>query len=216
MKTTTFLSIIFVMGATLLHTHAMANGNEKIQQTFVSAPQLVFPTLFDSMKLDMIDYYNSGMDKSSTNLYEGQSRITSIAPQSLTVELSPASHSQIALLPSSADTLVMVLHTLLVPGADSQLTIYTSDWSKNITSRHFTQPDFALWLTADGKKHADKVDAMVPFLLVGYEYNPETQTLTLTNNVEQCLSKEAYRDVKDYLLTSLQYKWDGHKFQLLK
>ncbi len=68
------------------------------------------------------------------------------------------------------------------------------------------------WLTAEGKKNAQDVESLVPFMLINYSYDPASATLTLTNNTASFMSDDIYSLVADYLKPQLTYKWNGRKF----
>jgi hypothetical protein len=50
-------------------------------------------------------------------------------------------------------------------------------------------------------------------MLVSYTYNPETSTLTLTNNLAEFLSPDVYSMVSDALLPTMTYRWNGKKME---
>lgn len=182
-------------------------------KVFADAPQSLFPLIDRNTRLDMIDYFNSGMETPSANNLGGKSRITAMTPQSIDIEMTDASTYGIALLPAGSDTLVAVINTVATPAPDSRLSIYSRDCQTNLTSRTFKRPGLADWLTDEGRKNSSEVEALVPFLLISYAYDPATSTLTMTNNTGQFLSADVYELVEDYLLPSLTYRWNGKKFE---
>ncbi len=187
-----------------------------ISDAFATAGSEIVPLLDRNARLDMIDYFNSGMDRPSDNALMGKSRITEMDGQSMRIRLTDASFYQLAALPAGADTLVAVIATVLTPAPDSRLNIYTRSWEKDLTQRLFNSPVMADWLTADGRRNRDEVEKLVPFLLVGYEYDPDTSTLTLINNTQQALAEEVYEKVRPCLKEKLTYRWNGKKFVALK
>lgn len=180
-------------------------------EVFADAPQSVFPLLDHNTRLDMIDYFNNGMNTPSANLLNGKSRVTSLTPMKVGVEMTDASTYEIALLPAKSDTLVAVISTVATPTPDSRLTVYSRDFSE-VPGAAFVRPEVKDWLTPEGKKNSSEVDMLVPFMLVSYSYDPASQTLTLTNNTGSFLSADVYEIVKPYLMPSLTYRWDGSKF----
>jgi len=181
-------------------------------QAFSTAPRKVMPLLDENARLDMIDYYNSNMSNSTENSYGGQSRILSLSAESLTAQLTDATRCQIAVLPDGKEGLIAIITTVATPAPDSNISIYTPDWMRNVTSSIFAKPVFADWLTTEGKKHSREVETTVPFLLVNYSYDPATLTLTLTNNAEEFLGKETYAPISGYIKDKLSYKFNGKKF----
>ena len=181
-------------------------------KAFSSAPRQVMPMLDTNTRLDMIDYFNSGMSTPSANNLNGSSVITALSPESVSIKLTDASRCQIAILPAAGDSVIAVITTVATPAPDSKMTLYTGDWSKNITAKSFSKPVLKDWLTPEGRKNIDEVESLVPFLLISYEYNPDNRTLTLTNNTAQFLSDDIYTIVSPFLLPAITYRWDGKKF----
>lgn len=158
----------------------------------------------------MIDYFNSSMSTASTNALSGKSRITSLSPDKLTIEMTNASTYELDLLKTAkGDTLIALISTVATPAHDSQLAVYSHDWSTNITGNIFDKPVLDDWLTPSGKDNKGDVEALVPFLLIGYTYDPTMSILTLTNNTQEFLSPDIYEIVSDYFLPTITYKWDG-------
>ncbi|MCM1483015.1 MAG: DUF3256 family protein [Muribaculaceae bacterium] len=183
------------------------------RDAFLDAPSKIIPLLNHNTRLDMLDYFNSGMATSSTNIMQGQSRIVSSDDASMKVKLTEASEIDIAIIPAAAgDTLVALISTVATPAPDSKLSVYSADWTRDVTPAVFTRPLLKDWLTADGRKNTGDVESLVPFLLISYVYEPASGTLTLTNNTEQFMSPDVYSIVEAYLLPKLVYKWDGRKF----
>lgn len=183
---------------------------------FTKAPRQVFPMLDNNARLDMVDYFNSGMTTPSTNALKGKSRITALAPLSMTISMTEASDYQLALLPAGSDTIIAVITTVATPAPDSKMALYSKDWTANVTAKTFNKPLLRDWLTADGRKNSDDVESLVPFLLISYSYDPGTAILTLTNNTGSFLSEEIYETVRPYLFSELTYRWDGKKFAPVK
>ena len=181
-------------------------------QAFSTVPRKVLPLLDENARLDMIDYCNSNMTNATENIYGGRSRIVQLSPESLTAQLTDATECQMAILPDGKEGLIAMISTVATPAPDSNMSVFTSDWSRDVTSSVFAKPAFAEWLTPEGKKHSAEVETTVPFLLVRYSYDPATQTLTLTNNAEEFLGKDVFAPIKNYLSPALKYKFNGKRF----
>lgn len=188
-------------------------ARQPVSEAFKNAPSSVLPLLSKNTRLDMLDYFNSGMSTPSRNELGGNALIEQMTDESMTLKMSSASAVQIALLPYGDDAYVALISTVNTPAPDSKLTVYSFDWTEDLTDRVFKLPDMTEWLTNEGKKNAGEVDLMVPFLLVSYSYDPESKSLTLTNNSSSFLSDEIYNMVKPYLHDTLIYTWNGKKFE---
>lgn len=206
-----FLALALSIGATL-GIEAQITATE----AFTSAPRKVMPMLDQTTRLDMVDYFNNGMSTSSTNLLNGRSRITALSDNQLTVELSDASTCDMIVLQGEESQFIAVITTVATPAPDSRMSVYSSDWKRDITASVFTKPTLTDWLTPEGKKNRAEVESLVPFLLISYTYKPETATLTLTNNVKEFLGNELYDTIATYIRPSLTYQFNGKRFNLVK
>lgn len=182
-------------------------------RAFAEAPQSVFPLLDHNTRLDMIDYFNSGMTTASKNNMDGKSRITALTPNKVEISMTDASSYELALLPTAnGDSVIALITTVATPAPDSQMAIFSKDWSKNITNGIFTKPVLADWLTDEGKDDIGEVEGIVPFMLVSYSYNPDSQQLEVTNNTAKFMSPELYELVAPSLKKSMVFRWNGKKF----
>lgn len=205
--------------ATLTAAVCVSSGafaQQHVVKAFTSAPATVFPLIDNSARLDMLDYFNSTKNLGSTNALSGRSRITEIKPGSMRIGMTSASTYQIAALPAGTDTLTAVISTVLTPAPDSKMAVYTGNWATVLTDKVFSRPVLKDWLTPEGSKKPDEVELLVPFLLISYDFDPSTLTLTLTNNTSSFLSEEVYEIVSPYLRQQLRFVWNGKKFAAVR
>lgn len=193
-----------------------AHAQLTASKAFATAPQSVFPLLDANTRLDMVDYYNSNLSTPSANKLQGRSRVTALSDKAISVELSPSSSAEIIILPAGNDSIIGLISTVATPAPDSHISLYSRDWKALDTARYFSKPLLVDWLTDSGRKNRGQVEAMVPFLLISYAWDPATSTLTLTNNTRQFLSEDIYSIVAPYMKESLAYTWQGRQFQAVK
>lgn len=209
--------LLIVAAAAVALIAPSAKASLTASKAFATAPQSVFPLLDANTRLDMIDYYNSNLSTPSPNRLDGRSRITALSDKMVNIELTPASSCDVIILPAAAgDSLIAVISTVATPAHDSHISFYSRDWKEIPQTRVFEKPVLTDWLTADGKKNRSDVEIMVPFLLISYAWDPSTNVLTLTNNTKEFLTDDIYSFVKDYMLPSISYQWDGRKFSKIK
>ncbi|MDE6263731.1 MAG: DUF3256 family protein, partial [Paramuribaculum sp.] len=103
------LSRIFAVATMLLLGAGAAFAQLTASKAFADAPQNVFPLLDHNTKLDMIDYFNSGMATASKNAMDGKSRITAITPAKVDISMTDASTYELALLPTADGHTVVAL-----------------------------------------------------------------------------------------------------------
>jgi len=210
------IRIFFIAAVALLCQWTVASGQITAESAFTTSPRHVFPMLSENAKLDMVDYFHSTVNKGAQNTFGGKSVITSLSADNMTVAMTEASNYQLALLPAGNDTLIVVITTVATPAPDSKMSIYSSDWKRNMTQNAFRKPVFREWLNDEGLKNQDEVEASVPFLLISYSFDPVERVLTLTNNTRSFLSHEIYEMVAPYLIDTISYKFDGKKFSKIK
>lgn len=179
-------------------------------EAFTTAPAGIFPLLDKNARLDMVDYYNSGLNTPSANRLQGRSAITSLTPATLTVKITDSSSAQIALLPAGNDTIIAVVSTVATPGLDSTLKFYDRSWRQLPADKYFTAPGWKDWVTPG--HDASEITAYTPFMLASYFIDPDTSTLTATNNIATFLDEDTYKTVAPALNPSLIYKWNGKRF----
>ncbi|MDE6460314.1 MAG: DUF3256 family protein [Paramuribaculum sp.] len=207
------LSRFFAVAFMLLLGAGAAFAQLSASRAFAEAPQTVFPLLDHNTRLDMIDYFNSGMTTPSKNAMDGKSRITALSPVKLEISMTDASTYELAVLPTSdGDSVIALITTVATPAPDSQMAIFSKDWSRNLTNTAFSKPVLADWLTDEGKDNIGEVEGIVPFLLVSYSYNPDTQKLEITNNTAKFVSPELYELVAPSLKKTMSFRWNGSKF----
>ncbi len=181
-------------------------------KAFTSAPSDVFPLLDTNTRMDMVDYYNSGLATPSANRMDGRSSVTDLSPASLTVKISESSSAQVAILAAGSDTVIAVVSTVAAPGLDSTLKFYDREWKPLQASRYFTAPAWKEWVTQG--HDAAEVTAYAPFMLASYYIDPAKGTLTVTNNLSTFLDEDVYEMVAPALHPSLVYRWNGKRFTL--
>lgn len=202
--------ITIALAATALSSWAIT-----ATEAFTTAPNTVFPLLEKNTRLDMVDYFNSGLASASSNKLDGKTSITLLSDSDIRFTMSSSSAYQIAILPSKDGDIIALIETVATPAPDSNISFYTAEWS-SIDKPLFNEPGVSDWLTADGRDNSSMVESLVPFMLVSYNYDPATKSLILRNNVKQFLGEEMYSMIDGYLCDTLVYTWNGKRFELKK
>lgn len=210
---------LFITLALLLACAPALTARTTAPEAFTSAPDGIFMLLSRNDRLDMVDYYRGGMPNATTNRLGGSTRITSLADDAITVQMTPASTYQLVLLPAgnAADDILALIITMAAPAKDSRVQFYrAADWSAIPAAKVMAEPTLDTWLTAEGKARRDMVEAVVPFIMAEYTYTPGGLTLVATNDLETFLSPDMYAVIASCLKPSLTWLWDGSKLRLQK
>lgn len=176
------------------------------EEAFKTAPSTVFPLIEPGTRLDMIDYFNAGVDRAARNTLYGDSRITAMTPATITVQVSKASRTEIVTMPvSDNDTAIVVISTVDTPAPDSKVSIYDRDWQLLTT----VIPPLEQWVI--NKKDRNDVEELLPYMIVSCGYSPDTDTFVFTNHTAGAVGKEVYEPLRPMLRDYLVYGYDPKK-----
>lgn len=201
-----------VAGVLLVLTSAGAGAREAID--FFKMPTAVVPLVDTNTRLDMADYYSSGMHRPSKNTVDEPCVILSAGPSTVTFSPAPDVRTTLAVLTGGkADTVLMTITTVQVPQAESTLAFYDSLWQP-LDKEPIVRPLLKDWLTEQGAAEREAVESWLPFLLTSAEYNPETLRLTFSNNMKEFYAGDEDLDLLDkWIRPSLSYVFDGKRFR---
>lgn len=177
---------------------------------FVSAPDEMLPLLPQNTRLDMLDYFSSGMSTFSPNATRGNARIVLNEPSKLQAVLSRDSNIQIALVATEKDTLLAVIETVLTPVADSSVAFYDKSWQPlNIAMPSATPLDFvpdSLRKEASGCEMPD-----VAFSTVDFE--PESGLFVVNNTTAGYYAEQDRPKGLALMSTSIKYTLSGKRLR---
>lgn len=210
-------TLIALISIFAISTMLMAQ-NKDIKATnaktyFASAPPTVFPSMSESNRLDMIDYYEAGYNRATVGELGDSCRVTHIDSLSISIDVSPVLKYQLAL---PADNVVMLITTHAIPQPDSEVAFYDTEWNRLPLGKYFTSPTLTDWLTEQGHKNRKDVENIVPFLIVSYDYDAANGVLTLTNNLKDYFVGKDWEVLSPYMHEKLQYRWNGKNFKKIK
>ena len=153
-------------------------------------------------------------DTLSSNVFYGDTcRVIRCDSAYMEFDVAPNLKYQLVLL---KDNLIMVVTTHLLPQQDSEVAFYDFDWNQLPLKKYFKTPLLSDWLTNDGKKNRAVLEKKLPFLLVKYYYDVDTNVLTLTNNLHTYFIASDWAKISPYMKSELKYKWNGKKFNKIK
>lgn len=178
---------------------------------FVDAPRRALSELSRGTRLDMLDYFHAGIDKTSNNVYGGEARVTAVDTLSLDFDLTADIACQLFVVNANGLPVTCIVTTYPTPIPDSGLRAYDHNWREVSV---FAEPRLSDWLIA--KKDRKEVEQAMPFVLASYRYDPATLTLTVTNEMAAYWTEAERPAVLDMLHQTLAYRWDGKRFKLIR
>lgn len=210
-------TLITIISIFAISSMLMAQNNDakttNAKNYFVSAPTIVFPSMSETKRLDMIDYYEAGYNRATVGELGDSCRVTHIDSLSIRIDVSPVLKYQLAL---PADNVIMLITTHNIPQPDSEVAFYDTDWNILPLGKCFTSPSLDDWLTKQGHKNRKDVENILPFLLVSYDYDAANGVLTLTNNLKDYFVGKEWEALSPYMHEKLQYRWSGKNFKKIK
>lgn len=193
---------------------AATAGARRIADFFVLAPMYeAAPYIDANMRMDMLDYFRSGLPSKTTNMFDEPVAIVSETPASLQLNAGKGVEMQYAMAVSGPDTLLVVIETLPTPMPDSKVSIFDTGWK---TRPHTAPaPGLADWLTPEGMANRARVEEILPFITASAEFVEDGNRLVYTQTIGSYFSANdsISAEVARYLKPQLIYMFDGKNFR---
>lgn len=189
-----------------------------IADLFAIEPGNIFPLLTRTIRLDMVDYYNSGQQVALQNNLTGESELVELDSAYLKVKTSGSRVVEMQMRKVGKDTVITVIETVMTPVPDSRLTQWNSHWQRFTSDRLFSLPtiDDFIVKKMPGELRADLQDAMI-FPLIQLTFKGENHdTIEASHGLEQFLAPSEYKRFADYLMPSISYRYNGLKIKRVK
>lgn len=181
---------------------------------FVAAPDAVLRLLPQATRLDMLDYFEFGSTRASTNGFGGEARMTALSDAVLAFDVDKDVNMQLAVIPGlKADTLLALVTTMHMPVADSSIRFFNTDWEP-AAKAPFAMPGYAEWLSADGLAGRSDVQAELPFMPVSADFDTEALVLLLNNEAPKYLDESLSDSIAPKIVSSKVYDIKDGKFIL--
>ena len=209
------LSILFLSMALIMPLTGTART---VADFFASEPGNIFPLLTRTIRLDLVDYYNSGQVVFVPNNLAGESSLLELDSTYLKVQTSPSRVVEMLMRKVGKDTVITVIETVATPVPDSRLTQWNTHWQQYISDRLFPAPgidDFMVGKMPHDLR-LDLQDAMV-FPLIQLTFKGENHdTIEASHGLEQFLVPSEYKRFAPYLKPSFSYGFKGLKIKPVK
>lgn len=113
-------------------------AQQKIRTVFVNMPDSVLPMLTKVNRADCIDFLDCNMKAEVRNRMGGNSEMTGLTDDWLTMKLTSQSSVEMKLLPMSDSLqLVAMIHTVCGKACDSRIRFYSTAWEPLSTEKYF-------------------------------------------------------------------------------
>lgn len=185
------------------------------RQAFISAPSEIVSTIDSITRLDMIDYFEAGATGASHNALGGDSRISSLDDNHISIETSGVSALDINIMSMGRDTVMAVISTLKLPAKDATITMFNSSWNVIDPGKlPSTFNNLDLWLRPEGHRDRALIENAIPFIPVTISLSGDT--LTVSHSLAELLANEDLEKVRALVYPSISYSWNGKKWSPIK
>lgn len=178
-----------------------------------TAPERILLTLSNSTLLDLLDYYESGVQRQMPNKLEEDASIAEMTESTVTVKTGIGRNVTFAILPYGKSNIIMTIDRVETPSADAVISFYDSKWNQFAADKMIKLPKLADWTGAlPADKMAD-IENALPFLMVDAQFDPATSILTFRPQLGDYVSVEEKDNVAAALAPQLKYLWTGKTFK---
>lgn len=189
-----------------------ATAQTTARTAFVAAPDSVLPYLPQSTRLDLIDYFDSGIKKQMPNRIGEDAGLILAGDDELWVDTAEGVRYEFYVLRSAKEEYIMLIRTLETPMPFSTVRFYTHNWQQLPTSKFIALPDESDWLAGAGKELRDEFRNNVGFFLDDISYYVDSSTLTFRPSIDKSAVLEYGDKLKAVMPERINYRWNGKKF----
>lgn len=201
--------IIFVLALAA----SMADAAD-LRTLFIEMPDSIIPTLTKNERMDFLDFMDSGMRARVRNKLGGESEMTLLQDNMLTVKTSVAGRMDMVLFPRKNGTnLICIINTATVRYDDSRLMFYNEDWSPVDSKSLIELPGFEDFLTSDALK-SDSLDVFKKRSMLRLQSATPVDGAIEFRYTSLEYIGEGWERYKTWIKPEpLRYVWNGRKFK---
>lgn len=183
---------------------------------FFTDPAAAVRFVDTNTRLDMADYFRSGMAYSSASQLDEPVRIISADSLKVTYRNASLTEATLSVMATGKDTVLVMTQTYRLPLPESRVLMFGKDW-KPVRHSSFRDHELNDWLTAQGRAERGEVEAWLPFITATASFDPAARRITWTNTMDQYFAgKEEADRLKRWIKPEISFTFDGKRFRLDK
>ncbi|MDD2560047.1 MAG: DUF3256 family protein [Bacteroidales bacterium] len=191
--------------------------SRSVADCFKDMPAHLLPGLNPAMRLDLVDFFNSGKTARLLGLMGAEMELKIMTEDYLMLQTSAVSNVQLKLLPlKNGNQLLAVVNTVKAPTASSDLAFYSLDWQPVDT---LTKPDLAAayFFNKDclQQKSAGQdlsIEELCSMYFYEYNFQSGNNFLLVYSSLPDFLGEEAFAGYRDCFNQRLVLEWTGADF----
>ena len=191
--------------------------SRSVADCFKDMPAHLLPGLNPAMRLDLVDFFNSGKTARLLGLMGAEMELKIMTEDYLMLQTSAVSNVQLKLLPlKHGNQLLAVVNTVKAPTASSDLAFYSLDWQPVDT---LTKPDLAAayFFNKDclQQKSAGQdlsIEELCSMYFYEYNFQSGNNFLLVYSSLPDFLGEEAFAGYRDCFNQRLVLEWTEKGF----
>ena len=185
-----------------------------IRTLFINMPDTIMPALTKSERMDFLDYIDSGMKARVRNKLGGESEMTELSDNSLTVQTSRSGKLQMALFQRKDGTvLICLIKTVTARFDDSRITFYNEDWTPVESESLIELPEFDDYLTKQALKQVLLLELKIKSILRLQSATAVDGGLEFRYTSLDYIGEDADRFRSYFKADPVRYVWNGKRFK---
>ncbi|MCQ2067930.1 MAG: DUF3256 family protein [Bacteroidaceae bacterium] len=188
---------------------------ENLRTLFVNMPDSIMPTLTKSERMDFLDYMDSGMRARVRNKLGGESEMTLLQDNMLSVRTSQSGRLDMVLLgKKGGGNIICIIKTVSARYDDSRLSFYTENWEPVPVKELIEQPRFDDYLTKEALK-SDSLDVLKKESILRLQsITASGDTLEFRYTSLDYIGEDADRFKSWFRTDPIIYVWTGKRFKV--
>ena len=189
---------------------------------FADLPLSTLDILSRRNRLDMLDYYDVDSIYKAKNNMEGFSELVKVTPRYLDVKITPVTRMQIVTLRDFKgkrnEPVAAVFYTIDSDNqaADTDVTFLDSDMKDLPRKKYLEYPEITEFFNTSDKQVLEMIEDLVPFPTIEIIPSENGVDITARLTVGAYMGEEDFSKIKPYMKPSLQFRWNGKKYERIR
>lgn len=187
---------------------------EDLRTLFIDMPDSIVPTLTRSERMDFLDYMDSGMKARVRNKLGGESEMTLLQDNMLSLRTSQSGRMDMALFSKKGGgSIICIINTVTARYDDSRLSFYTERWEPVPVEELIELPQFDDYLTKEALK-SDSLDVLKKESILRFQSAAVTDNgLEFSYTSLEYIGEDADRFRRWFRKDPVRYTWTGKRFK---
>lgn len=183
-------------------------------EAFVGASETMLPMLTTNERMDMVDYYQSGLNTPVRAHMPGEWRILDIKDNHLTFAADTtetASRVTLAVFGEGNQAIIAMIITNFMPATDAYVELYNADFTPREEN---INPQYCDWVPDKAFEQIDDLSITLPFVTA--EVVVDSQSITFVNTIDEYLCAADAEAIKPLIAESISYVYNKGKLKKSK